>query len=167
MISFSFSVDGVPEFERAFNRIEERFNDFRSIWPEVAQEFYRAEIEQFQSEGTAGGSGRFAALSPAYRKYKEVKFPSKTILRRTDSLFDSLTGADAPGSIFRPLVTELMIGTSIPYALAHQRGTNRGMPSRKPISMSQEQKRRIQKAIQIGLVQFMRRQGLTILENAA
>jgi len=166
MVSFSFSIDGVEEFSRAFNRIEERFTDFRSLWPEVAKEFYRAEIEQFQTEGAAGGAGTFSALSPAYAKYKAVKFPGKTILRRTDSLFESLTSADAPGAVFRPVESELTIGTSVPSGIYHQRGTSR-MPSRKPISLSQEQKRQMQKAIQIGLVQFMRRQGFTILENAA
>lgn len=166
MISFSATVDGVPEFDRAFNRIGQIISDFRSIWPEVAQAFYRIEVEQFESEGTRGASGRFTALSPAYAKFKAVKFPGKTILRATDTLFDSLTNPNAPGSVFRPEQSQLTLGTSVPYGVFHQRGTRR-MPRRPPISMSEDQKRQIQKAIQIGLVQFMRRQGFSILENAA
>lgn len=166
MISFSFSVDGITEFDRAFNRIDQILSDFRVIWPEVTKEFYRIEAEQFATEGRRGATGEWAKLSPAYAKFKAVKFPNKTILRATDSLFNSLTDQGAPGAIFRPTPSELTLGTSVPYAILHQRGTSR-MRSRKPISMSDDQKRRIQKALQIGLVQFMRRQGFRVLENAA
>lgn len=166
MIGFSASVDGVEVLSRAFNRVEERITDFRSIWPEVTKVFYRIETEQFESEGGSGASGKWAALSKAYAKYKAVKFPNQTILKATTSLFDSMTNPEAPGAIFRPAPTELTIGTSVPYGVYHQRGTGK-MPARKVISLSEENKRAIQKAIQVGLVQFIRRQGFNVLENAA
>ena len=162
---FSFSIDGVPEFDRAFNRIEQEIDDLRSVWPEVAKEFYQIEVEQFESEGGVGQSGKWAALSPAYAKYKAVKFPNQPILRATNSLFDAMTSSDATGSVFRPERSELTIGANLDYGAYHQRGS--GLPQRKVISMNENQKRRIQKAIQIGLVQFVRRQGFTVLEKAA
>lgn len=163
---FSFEIDGVEEFSRGFNRIEQEIDDLRSVWPAVAKEIYQIETEQFDSEGAAGATGKWAALSKAYAIYKAVKFPNQTILKATGSLFDSLTNPDAAGAIFRPLKGELTIGSSVPYGVYHQRGTP-NMPARKIYSFSDSQKRRIQKAIQIGLVQFVRRQGFQILENAA
>ena len=162
---FSFSIDGVVEFDRAFNRLDQELDDLRSIWPEVAKTFYQIEAEQFASEGAVGQSGKWAALSKSYAKYKAVKFPNQPILKATNSLFDSMTNPDAPGSIFKPERSELTIGSSVDYGIHHQRG--KGVPERKVISMNQDQKRQIQKAIQIGLVQFVRRQGFNILGRAA
>lgn len=165
MIRFSFEIDGVPAFDRAFNRIEQELDDLRSIWPAVAKEFYQIEVEQFESEGAAGASGKWAALSPAYARYKAVKFPNQPILRATTSLFDAMTNPDALGAVFKPEKSQLTIGANIDYGTYHQRG--RGVPQRKVISPSESQKRRIQKAIQVGLVQFVRRQGFNVLERAA
>ena len=166
MISFSATIDGVPEFERAFNRIEKEIDDLRFVWPAVSQEIYKIEGEQFASEGAAGASGKWAALKLAYSKYKAVTFPGMTILKATTSLFDSVTSPDAPDSIFRPEAGMLTIGTQREGAIYHQRGTSR-MPARKIYSFSESQKRRIQKAIQVGLVQFIRRQGFQVTENSA
>lgn len=163
---FVATVDGAVEMVRSFNRIEQQISDFRFIWPAVAEEFYSLEAEQFKTEGASGASGRWASLSLAYAKYKAVHFPNMPLLKATTSLFDSMTSFEAPGAVYRPDKDELTIGTSVPYAIYHQRGTKR-MPARPIISLSDSGKRRIQKAIQIGLVQFIRRQGFNVLENAA
>jgi len=161
---FSFQVDGVEEFNRGFNRIEGELDDLRTLWPEVSKQFYQSEVEQFGSEGGAGASGRWAPLSVAYAKYKAVRFPNLPTLKATTSLFDSMTNPEAPGAIFKPERGELTIGSSVPYGVYHQRGTSR-MPARKVISLSTEQKRRIQKALQAGLVAFVRKQGFQVVGN--
>lgn len=158
---FSFLIDGVPEFDRAFNRIEQIITDFRSIWPNVAKEFYAIEVGQFGSEGAKGASGKWAALSPAYAKYKAKAFPGQPILRATESLFDSLTSPDALASIFRIDRDEMVLGTSHEGAIYHQRGAGK-MPKRPPISLTTEDKRRMQKAIQLGLIEFTRRAGFQV-----
>lgn len=163
---FSFVLDGVPEFDRAYNRVEKEIEDHRFLWPAVSQGIYLIEGEQFASEGAAGASGKWAALSKAYKKFKEVAFPGQTILKATTSLFDSVTDPDAPGAIFRPEQGMLTIGTSHEAAIYHQRGTGK-VVARKVYSFSPQQKRRIQKAIQIGLVQLVRRQGFTVVGNSA
>lgn len=165
MIRFLASVDGIPVLDRAFNRVEERISDFRFIWPFVAQEFYAIEREQFASQGAHGLSGRWAALSPAYAKWKSVKYPNMPILQATTVLMQSMTSPDAADSVFRPEADQLTIGSRAPYATAHQRGS--GLPARPVISLTEADKRRIQKAIQGPLAQFIRKQGLTVLENAA
>lgn len=156
---------GEEIFNRAFNRLDS-LSDLRPVWPNVIREFYLIEAEQFQSEGAAGASGKWAALSNVYAKYKQVAHPDKPILRADDELFESLTNPEAAGAILRPDEQELTIGTSVPYAAFHQRGTRR-MPARPPISLAESQKRRIQKAIQTGLVRFVREAGFNVVERAA
>lgn len=166
MIRFTGEIDNIEVLDRAFNRVEEYISDFRSIWPNVTKEFYLIEQEHFNSEGAHGASGGWAPLSPLYAKYKEVQYPNKPILQATGALMESLTGFEAADSIYRPDTTELTLGTQREGAIYHQRGSSR-MPARPPISLSEEDKRRLQKAIQLPLVQFVRRQGFEVFENAA
>lgn len=166
MIRFDFSVDGIPAFDRAFNRIEKEIDDLRFVWPAVSAEIYSIEREQFASEGAAGASGKWAALTKAYAKFKAVRFPNQPILKATTSLFDSVTSSDAPDSIFRPERGALTIGTQREGAVWHQRGSGK-MPRRRIYDFSDKQKRQVQKAIQLGLVQFIRRQGFQVEGNSA
>lgn len=160
MIRFSATVDGVETLNRGFNRIEEFISDFRLIWPAVAQEFYAIEREQFDTEGAAGAAGKWAALSPAYKRWKEANFPGQPIMRLENTLFESLTDPQALDAIFRPGKDELVIGSKSPYARKQHQ-------TRPLISMSEQQKRRIQKAIQRGLVEFTRRAGFEVREERA
>lgn len=163
---FSAEIDGVEVFNRAFNRVEGGLSDLRFIWPSVAAEFYAIEREQFASEGAHGASGKWAPLSPAYKRWKELNFPGEPILRLYHPLVESLTTPDAAGSIFKPERDQLTIGSKVEYATAHQRGSGR-MPARPPISLNENDKRRLQKAIQVPLVEFVRKQGFQVLEKAA
>lgn len=160
MIRFSADVLGIPVLDRAFNRLDNVVSDFRPIWPFVATEFYAAEREQFNTEGAAGASGKWAPLSPAYKRWKEKNFPGLPILRLSNVLMDSLTTPDALDSVFIAEPQQLTIGTKAIQGLVHQR---RGRP---PISLSESQKRRVQKAIQRGLVQFTRQAGFQVQEAA-
>lgn len=160
MIQFTATVDGVETINRAFNRVEGFISDFRSIWPDVGAEFYAIEREQFDSEGAAGASGKWKELTPAYKKWKEVHYPGQPIMRRENTLAESLTDPEALDAIFRPSRNELVIGTRTPYARKQHR-------TRPLISMTESQKRRLQKAIQRGLVQFTRQAGFEVQERAA
>lgn len=166
MIRFVAEVAGVTVLDRAFNRVEGDISDLRPIWPPVAAEIYQMIGEQFESEGAKGASGRWKALSPAYTRFKEIHYPGKPIMQATGDLYESLTDPEAPGAIYRPEKDGLTIGTTVPYARAHQRGNSR-LPARPLVSPSEAQKRRIQKAIQVGLVQFTRRAGFEVEEKAA
>lgn len=167
VLSFRVEVDGVETLNRSFNRIEEFISDFRSVWPAVTEEFYKIQFEQFDSEGSRGQSGKWTPLSPAYAKYKTKAFPGQPILQATGALFGSITDPDALDAIFLPEKNQLTIGTKVPYAAAHQRGSRRGLPARPVISMNESSKRRIQKAIQRELVAFTRRSGFQVDEKVA
>ena len=155
MLRFSAEVVGVEVLDRAFNRVNQEISDFRNFWPGVITTFYEIETEQFRSEGASGASGKWAALSPAYKVFKERDFPGKTILRREDALYESMTGPDALDSILRPDRDELVIGSAVPYALIHQK-------TRPIISLSEESKRRMVKSIQVRLVEFARAAGFEV-----
>lgn len=166
MLNFSATVDGIPVLDRAFNRIEERISDFRFVWGSFAQDFYAIEREQFNSQGAHGLSGRWAKLSPGYAKWKARKYPNMPILQATTALYQSMTSPDANDSVFRPEADQLTIGSRTEYGRAHQRGTG-SMPARPVISLTEADKKRLVKAIQLPLVGFLRRQGFTVLEQAA
>lgn len=168
MIRFTGTVDGIEALNRGFNRVSDLISDFRSIWPGVIRVFYEIELEQFSSEGSRGASGKWAALSLAYKRFKEVAFPGQSILQADGDLFESLTSPEAFGAVIRPEANELTLGTTIPYALAHHRGApGRNLPARPVISLTEDDKRRMQKEIQRGLVRFIRQAGFHVEEIAA
>lgn len=160
MIKFVGEVHGAEVLNRAFNRVEEHISDLRPVWPAVAAEFYAIEEEQFESEGAHGASGKWKPLSPAYKKWKELNHPGESILKLFHPLYESLTRHDAPDSIYRLDPQEMTLGSKTPYASVHQR-------TRPPISLTEADKRRLQKAIQQGLVPFIRRQGFQLLDERA
>lgn len=166
MIRFTADISGDVQLDRAFNRITQLITDFRDVWPAVAEAFYEIETEQFNSQGSKGASGKWAPLSPAYAAYKAKAFPGEPILQATHSMVNSLTSPEALDSIFRVDPMELVIGSKAPYALAHQTGGGR-LPARPPISLSENDKRKLQKAIQAGLVKFTRQAGFQVDEKAA
>lgn len=161
---FTVSFAGEEIFNRAFNRIDS-LSDLRPLYPEVIAAFYQFEREQFDTEGAAGGE-RWTPLSPVYAEYKERVFPGQPILQAEGDLMVSLTDPEAAGAVLIPREDELIIGTSVPYAIHHQRGT-RNMPKRPPLSFSEEQKHRMQKAIQAGLVRFVREAGFNVEQRVA
>lgn len=166
MIYFVGNVAGVEVLNRAFNRVEEYISDFRSIWPDVAAEIYAINAEQFESEGSAGASGKWAALSPAYARFKAIAFPGQPILQAEGHMVESLTDPEALDAIYRPEQNVLTIGSQDPKARAHHLGLG-NLPARPIFSFSERQKRRIQKAIQKNLVEFTRRAGFHVEDREA
>jgi hypothetical protein len=160
MLRFTAQIQGEVIIDRSFNRVEQEITDFRNFWPGVITTFYEIENEQFLTEGASGASGKWTPLSPAYKLFKEREFPGKTILRREDALYESMTGPDALDSVLRPGRDELLIGSSLPYALFHQR-------TRPVISFTENIVRRFIKSIQERLADFIRGTGLEAEGKAA
>ena len=166
MIRFVATIAGAVELDRAFNRVEQYIDDFRNFWPAITKRFYDIERAQFNTEGARGASGKWKALSPGYARFKARKFPGQTILKASTALFESMTSPDAFDSIFIPDRTQLTLGTKALYALAHQQGAGR-LPARPIISLTETDKRDMQKDIQRQLVQFTRATGFRVEERAA
>lgn len=153
--NITISVDGVDDFKRSFSRLDANFDDLTPIWPDVRDEFWKIEGEQFDSEGSKGGSGKWPALSERYalRKIKQYGAGLK-ILEATGDLKRSLTG-DNPDSVYETTPKQIAVGTSIPYAMYHHRGSG-NLKERKVISFSEVQRRRMQKIIQGSLIKQLR-----------
>lgn len=134
-IRFTLALPGLQALSVGLSRMRTDISDWTKFWRErFAPGFYRSVLEDFVLEGGHSGA-RWAPLSPAYAKWKASRFPGAGILVASGQLKASLSGPDAPLSVFRPGPTSLEIGTEVPYALAHQLGTRR-MPQRPPLRMS-------------------------------
>jgi len=143
-VRISLVVDGVVEFDRTFTRFAEQIEDLREIWPPVITEFRNVMTLHFRAQG-AGRSGPWVRLSPIYAEWKRRRFPGKTILRRTDRLYRSLTGR-TEDTVIRQGRHTLEIGTRVFYAGFHQRGT-RTMPARRIFDLGEPQRVQLQRAI--------------------
>lgn len=163
---FSITVEGEQVFDRSFNRLDQSVSDFRSIWPFVTGTIYGIFGRAFDTEGASTAAGKWKALTPAYAKRKAIEFPGQTILRREDTLFESLTDPEAADAVFLPEVDQLIIGSRTPYARAHQKGLG-NLPARPIISFTETDKRDIQKSLQRGLLQFVRSLGVPVEEERA
>lgn len=153
-VTLKIEIDGVPQFNRAFNRVQEHIEDLRPVWEEVEPAFYAIEEQQFKSEGSKGG-GAWKKLSPLYAKRKEKIYPGQPILQAKGTLYDSLTSKTANTTVIKEK-QEFGIGTSLFYAMFHQRGTKK-MPKRPPIDFGSDQKRDLGKAMQKGLLEILKR----------
>lgn len=151
---FTFTVDGVPQVSRAFNRVTDHISDLREVWDEVQVEFYKIEEEQFKSEG-AKGNGKWKALTPAYAKRKAKLYPGKPILQATGRLYEAMTSETADSAVVKTK-DEFGIGSTLPYMVYHHRGTSK-MAKRPVVDFSTDQRRRIQKSVQKGLLEILRR----------
>lgn len=154
-MKITWEVDGIPVLNRSFARVGEHLSDLRPIWDDVQKDFWKIEAEQFKSEGAKGASGKWKALSRPYAKQKAQRYGVKTILRASDRLMDSLTGQTGDTVLIKEK-NEFGIGTSLSYAMYHQRGGGR-LPKRPVIDFSDTQKRTLSKGIQRDILTAMKR----------
>lgn len=98
--------------------LSQPFQAFIPYWMEQERQVFAAQ----------GLPQTWPALSPAYAAWKAKRYPGKTILRRSDRLYQSLTtfGAD---TIAEGRPRSLRFGTRVPYWQFHETGTRR-MPAR-------------------------------------
>lgn len=136
MTILRLEVDGIQTLNRAFDTLGKTISDWRDAWPEIEQIFFRAELEQFDTEGARSGA-KWQPLSAAYARWKQIRFPGAPILVRTGRLKRSLSvsGVGTDDSIREHEPTSLTLGSRVPYAIYHQRGGRR-LPKREPINLT-------------------------------
>jgi len=149
----SLDIAGDQQLSRGLSRFADDVKDLREPFREIVKDFHEVEKKQFESEG-GYGSGGWDALSSSTLKQKErAGFPS-TIMVRTGELKDSLTGSN-PGAIEEVKPLYLKVGTTVHYALYHQKG--RGRPPRRPlIDLTEADKTRWMKFVHKYLVRKMK-----------
>ena len=102
------------------------FEMFRPIWQQQIRRVFDAE----------GLPARWPALSPAYESWKQRRFPGKTIMRRTDRLYDSLVG-DTRDTIWETTPRTIRFGTRVEYEGFHREGRGR-LPVRRTLVLLPE-----------------------------
>lgn len=142
---FTFTVDGDEQINRQLSRFGDDVKDFSSFFRQVSERLQRASKELFDAQGRG-----WAPLSPAYAEWKAKHYPGKTILRRTDALYNSLAGRGR-GHVEEIHPLQMRWGTEIPYARFHQRGTSK-MPQRRVIDLVEREKVQIMKDLQYYVV---------------
>jgi phage gpG-like protein len=150
-VSLSFRVFGEDQIDRELAGIEHAAADMRPAFEELRRRFLTIERRQFATQG--GYSGGWAPLSPRYRAWKAQHYPGKTILRRTDALWRSLTEGPAV-AVLEP--SYMVLGSDVAYGRFHQQGGGR-LPRRRPVEIADAERREWVKVIQ----SFIRTGGVT------
>lgn len=153
LFTLQLIVDGEVQVLSVLSRWEEHTKDMREPYLEITDDF-KAELmpQVFANEGPG-----WAPLSLDYAKYKMRVWPGTGILVRTGELADSLMGGAGYVQEIGP--DTLVVGTNVPYAKFHQRGTAY-MPMRKIIDIPQDARWRWVKIVQRFLVAKAREAGL-------
>lgn len=144
----TFTFYGDTQVDRTIDRMLADVADLRPVWEVLAGRFVTMEQRQFATEGQYG-SGGWAPLSPRYAAWKAEHYPGKTILRRTDDLYRSLTSRPLGVEVIEPRY--MILGSAVPYGAFHQHGTGR-MPRRRPVEFPESERREWVKVLQRFLV---------------
>ena len=96
-------------------------SDLTPFWIELEKFVAQALRHRFDTEG----HGRWEALSPTYKAWKDIHYPGKPILQRTQALIHAATRKGAEGNIDEKTRTKMEWGVDagvIPYAADVQSG---------------------------------------------
>ena len=104
--------------------------NFDPVYNQIADIIRRRMGAIFRHEGAFAGNRKWANLSEPYGTYKERDYPNKTILRRTDRLYESLTVKGHKDNVVTKGPRSMTFGTKVPYAVWHQLRT-KSMPARR------------------------------------
>lgn len=134
-------VDGVLETVHALEKVERGVVDFRQLgtWDAVQSEFYKIQKEIFDTEGGAGASGKWAALSSPYAEIKQKKYGSQPILQATGRLYREMT---TEAGVAEKKEQEIVLGSQLPYGGIHNRGGGR-VPQRRILDLKEEHQKRL------------------------
>lgn len=146
MLRLTARIKGQKGIDLLLSRIGERSSNLRTPLTDILTSMRFWMERTFKTEGAYPGP-RWARLDPTYRARKSKGFGGRTILRRSDRLYKSLT-RKAPGSVGRIGRNRLEYGTTVSYADFHQEGTRR-MPARPPLRFIERDVRRWIRILQL------------------
>lgn len=168
MFRFRMEIAGQAQLDFAIGRFGNICSDFRPVWDVVAEDFYEMEQQQFATQGAAGSGGTpWAPLKKDYAEWKQRHYGNLPILQRRGDLMQSLTYRDASGSVFIAEPKALTLGSTVPYGIYHQSPAERQvgkdgkprLPRRPEIQFTKDFKVRVQKHIQVYLVNMAKQLG--------
>ncbi|MBL8909869.1 MAG: phage virion morphogenesis protein [Archangium sp.] len=158
VLGVEWAVGGVPDpglrrFRVACERAgAEVANVEQHVLPKLVPVLERATGQQFDARGAGPDAGSWAPLSISYAKWKAAHYPGKPLLERTGALREGLTQSGSANARRDIGSNELTFGTrSVPYASAHQTGTER-MPARPLFDFGPD----FEKALELALTEGVR-----------
>jgi phage gpG-like protein len=143
-IHLKFAVEGDVQLSRVFENVDKTLDDISPLLRDLSDNFYAHMEEVFAREGAIGPRQKWIELSPAYKKWKEMRYPGRKILHLTGTLEKSLTQKGAPKAFLQISKMEMKIGTSVDYAMKHQLGERTALgylPQRKIIELTPDVKK--------------------------
>lgn len=148
-VKIKFVVDNEVQMSRLFTMMAADVDDLTEPFEEMASSFYDFMSRVFESEGSyeKGGAssiasvGRWAELSPNYKKWKMKHFPGKKILDLNGRMKRAAIQRGSSENVTVIEKQEMKLGLKTPYAIYHQRGTKH-MPQRKILELTPGQKTR-------------------------
>lgn len=141
-------LDGKEQLDFTLARFEDKAQDYRPAFNEIADSFEEWMQQQFESEG-AYSTGRWSPLSPDYGKWKARHFPGRKILEQTGGLKLGLTRQPFNIDIREPKM--MILGTSDPKGRWHHDGAG-NLPKRTIMKMPSSIRVQWRKIIQHHLV---------------
>lgn len=139
---FDFETYGEKQVLRGLERFEGRLVNSKPVFRTIGEHMMDIINEQFRSEGKRSTGG----WAPLKESTIEAKGHAGILVDSGD-LFRSLTRRGDRGNIFTVQPNLLRLGTTLDYAVFHQKGTNR-MPQRKIIEFTEVDRRHFMKIIQ-------------------
>lgn len=135
MIELSIALEGAEPVILELAGLDSALHDFAPLFKEIADDFEQRKMPQVFAQQGPG----WPALAASTVRYKERHFPGTTILRRTDRLYDSLTGgADGVREISS---NQMILGTNVEYGRFHQSPEPRTkLPRRAFLEITEEDK---------------------------
>jgi phage gpG-like protein len=132
----NFDSAGAEPFMSRLHKWEENLGDATPAFEAMAQyQVKTVNARQFKEEGTVE-TGKWAPLSKDYGRWKARVRPGRKLLVFDGDLKRSMT---VPGKgIYIVRSTSMTVGTSVPYAIYHQKGTPT-MPARPLIGSPRKQ----------------------------
>jgi phage gpG-like protein len=138
---------GVPGAKNEFTLMRDRAAIIEATaFPAIVADFHRMQRQQFDSGGPRG-----ARWEPLTEQTVRRKAGAGKLMVRSGALRDSLTDENADGAIVRMMPDALELGTSLPYADYHQRGTEH-LPARKLVDIGEDEALRWGRILQRALI---------------
>lgn len=153
-LEISITVDGETQMRRRIQGVMKNASDMSPAMARIADRLQEHFEEGFASEGAATQAGQWADLSPAYRKWKQRRYPGQPILTRTGALRRAVTGK-GPGQVRVVRPDSVTVGADVrvgrwELGWLHQKGTSR-MPARRIISISLKARRAVMRELRTHL----------------
>jgi phage gpG-like protein len=168
-MNLSIEVEGESRLLGSLASVAADISDHRPSWRAVSDEIYSIERAQFQTQGTRG-SGRWKERAEStVARYSAINRKGFAVLnetlRRTDALFRAVTTRGAPSGVYDEQKDSLTVGTTLPYAVIHQKGGAK-IPQRKIYDLTEADARRLLSIVKRGLVSKIADRGFDFKETS-